>query len=138
MVQSKDLMVGNYLKYNGMPYRVIQVDGIVGDGWILENGEEDCGEPIPIDIPMLQNNGFTWDGMYARYTKGTMQLEYYKHEGIIREWYLHKDGSKELIASSRPGFRYIHSFQNWLTVNGIDKGIKLLYNELIEIKRSQR
>ena len=46
MVQRKNLMVGNYLEYNGMPYRVIQINGIVIDGWMLENGEEDCGEPI--------------------------------------------------------------------------------------------
>lgn len=125
MIQSERLMVGNYLKRNGMPYRVIQIDGIVRDGWMLENGEEDCGEPIQIDIPMLQNNGFTWDGMYARFTEGTLQVEYYKHEGIIREWYLHKNGNRELISKSRLGYRYVHDFQNWLTVNGIEIEIKL-------------
>ena len=125
MVQRKNLMVGNYLEYNGMPYRVIQINGIVIDGWMLENGEEDCGEPIPIDIPILQNNGFTWDGMYARYRKDSMEIEYYKHEGIIREWYHHKDGSRELISKSRLGFRYVHDFQNWLTVNGIDIRIEI-------------
>lgn len=75
MIQSERLMVGNYLERQGAPYRVIQIDGIVRDGWMLENGEEDCGEPIPIDIPMLQNNGFVWDGMYARFTDGTLQDE---------------------------------------------------------------
>lgn len=125
MIQSERLMVGNYLKYNGMPYRVIQINGIVRDGWMLENGEEDCGEPILIEIPMLQNNGFTWDGMYARFTDGTLQVEFYKHEGIIREWYLHKNGNRELISMSRPGYRYVHDFQNWLTVNGIDIRIEI-------------
>ena len=118
-------MVGNYLLDNGMPYRVIQVNGIVGDVWMLENGVENRGEPIPIEVALLQKNGFTWDGMYARFKKGTEEVEYYLHEGIIREWYLHKNGNRELISMSRPGFRYVHSFQNWLTVNGIDIEIKI-------------
>lgn len=57
-MKANELMIGDWLLYNNMPYRVIQVDGIARDGFMLENGMEDCGEPIPLTSEILEKNGF--------------------------------------------------------------------------------
>lgn len=60
-MEANELMVGDYLMHYGFPYRVIQVDGIVRDGWMIENGEEDCGEPIPLTPEILEKNGWMYN-----------------------------------------------------------------------------
>ncbi len=123
MIRKEELMIGNLVRTQGGDVkRVSEINEtyvILDDD--LTGLEYDKIHPIHIEVSMLQKSGFSWDGMYARYKKGSSQIEYYKHEGIIREWYQHKDGGRELIAMSRPGFIYVHSFQNWLTINGIEK-----------------
>ena len=57
----KELMIGDLLCYNGKPYRVIQVnsvDGVCGCTFMLENGVEDEGEPIPLTPEILDKNRF--------------------------------------------------------------------------------
>ena len=121
MIRRDELMLYDWV-YNKETQKAEPVSEIGEDEVVLYSQllySYDAIEPITIDVPLLEKIGFVWDGMYARYTEGTMEVEYYKHEGIIREWYLHKDGSRELIAKSRPGYRHLHSLQNWLRVNGI-------------------
>lgn len=77
-MEANELMIGDYLMRNGFPYRVIQVDGIVRDGWMIENGEEDCGEPIPITPELLEKNGFVLkpDGWLWCKEKGIEDMNY--------------------------------------------------------------
>ena len=61
-----DLMIGDYLLWNGLPLRVAQVStptiaGDMYDGFMLENGEEDCGEPIKLTAETLKQIGFVKD-----------------------------------------------------------------------------
>ena len=119
MVFQKDLMVGDLVRTKDG--KVMRVDAVSETFLILDDRSYDNSEvdPILIELEMLERNGFTWDGIYARLKEGRSEIEYYKHDGILREWYTHKDGRRELMAMSRPGFRYVHQLQNWLNINGI-------------------
>lgn len=124
MIGKEELMIGNIVKTHegGLVRRVVAIgeDYVLLDGDMKVRGyDQIC--PIRVEPSILQKNGFTWDGMYARYYEGTMEVEYYKHEGILRRWYIHKDGTRELVACSCLGIFLLHEFQNWFTINGIEK-----------------
>ena len=56
-------MIGDYLKLGTLPFRVAQVTtptvaGDLWDGFILENGVEDEGEPIPLTPKIMEALGF--------------------------------------------------------------------------------
>ena len=135
-------MVGDYLQYNGMPYRVIQVNGIVGDSFMLENGEENCGDPIPITGEILEKNGFKLhhkdrfhDADYYVYWKGG------EREGtaiVVRFFEPDAGGVKVLVRFEMESFHklgintlhscdieYVHELQNAIRLYKIDKEIEL-------------
>lgn len=117
VMKANELMVGDYLMHNGLPYRVIQVDGIVRDGWILENGEEDCGEPIPITADILKKNG--WEERptgYVFYTDGK------KYDNSL--WYIFCSNTF-VVNSAEFQIKYVHELQHAMRLCGIKKEIEL-------------
>ena len=128
-MKANELMVGDYLMHNGFPYRVIQIDGIVRDGWMIENGEEDCGEPIPLTPEILEKNGFKWllrDSKYITYCikESTIHVTKYKVTG---EWLICAGASgsatKRFVEVSC--VNYVHELQHALKLCGIKKEIEL-------------
>lgn len=123
-MKAEDLMVGDYLMHNGFPYRVIQVDGIVRDGWMIENGEEDCGKPIPLTPEILEKNGFvnventqTSTIIYS-FRDSLFRIEVYDFNHITIDSY-YTDSSCDLFISS------IHELQHAIRLCGIKKEIIL-------------
>lgn len=83
-------------------------------------------QPVSLTPEILENNGWQWDGMYATLKYGGNKLlMWYKHEGILRDFYIHKNGEKELMFLSRPGMKYVHTLQHALKLCCVDKEIKL-------------
>ena len=84
-------------------------------------------EPIKLTFEILEKNGWDVDGQYASLTlDGTSYIEWYKHEGVLREYYVHREsGAKELIACTHPGLVYVHELQNTLNECGIWKEVTL-------------
>lgn len=110
-MKANELMVGDYLMHNGFPYRVIQVDGIVRDGWMIENGEEDCGEPIPLTPEILEKNGFICDGSSWWYLDFRIVLSTSK--GV------------SLVCGRQKRFEFVHQLQHALRLCEIEKEIIL-------------
>ncbi len=129
-MKATDLMIGDYLQYNGMPYRVIQVTGL-GGAFMLENGEEDCGEPIPLTPEILEKNGFT-----AQRPENHIEIVYCLQDisnAIADEMYalwpetygfylVIRRESKDMI---RIGIKYVHELQHALRLCKIEKEIEL-------------
>lgn len=118
-MKANELMVGDYLMHNGFPYRVIQVDGIVRDGWMIENGEEDCGEPIPLTNEILEKNG--WKKLETAY--------WWRGDGIsvLLDMYDERYGWCMSIDRSHIPFdcKYVHQLQQAMRLCGINKEIEL-------------
>lgn len=69
-IKPKELRIGNYLRLGCLPFRVAQVTtpttaGDLYDGFILEDGTEDAGEPIVLTEEILAKMGFHHQGWYA-------------------------------------------------------------------------
>ena len=114
----KDLMIGDYLKWNGEPYRVIQVTGVIGDSFMLENGMDDVGEPIPLTPEILEEIGFEKEYGAA--------WNIYRH--TAKKWFVlckKEFGFTLHIAESEFRIDYIHELQNFLRLCGVEKEIEL-------------
>ena len=141
-MNATELMIGDYLQYNGMPYRVIQVTVLsFGGVFMLENGVEDCGEPIPLTKEILIKNGFT------HYEAGVFNDSFYffakdgEREGsLIRVWLYDKPiGGVKILTKieteSTKGvgvnevhncdIEFVHELQHALRLCRIDKEIEL-------------
>lgn len=138
-MKATDLMIGDYLQYNGMPYRVIQVTGLSSGGtFMLENGEEDCGEPIPLTKEILEKNGWScaeFRGGYGRkgirlngldelpegvdnaldFAQWSLDTKFLYHHLEIYMW----KGSVHLWVN------YVHELQHAFRMCGITKDIEL-------------
>ena len=117
-MKATDLMIGDYLQYNGMPYRVIQVTGL-GGAFMLENGEEDCGEPIPLTKEILEKNG--WKKLETAY--------WWRGGGIpiLLDMYDERYGWCLSIDGNHIPFdcKYVHQLQQAMRLCGITKEIEL-------------
>ena len=132
-MKANELMVGDYLMHNGFPYRVIQVDGIVRDGWMIENGEEDCGEPIPITPEILEKNGFVANKHVYPYP----YYEYINKEDKLKVGFAFPQGNRtsykdpwvyidsERVFVEHLPCMFVHQLQHALRLCGIEKTIEL-------------
>ena len=132
-MEAKDLMVGDYLMHYGFPYRVIQVDGIVRDGWMIENGEEDCGEPIPITPEILEKNGFVTNEHVYPYP----YYEYINEKDKLKVGFAFPQGNRtsykdpwvyidsEYVFIEHLPCIYVHKLQHTIRLCGIKKEIVL-------------
>jgi len=135
-----DLMIGDYLKWNGKPYRVAQVStptiaGDLYDGWMLENGEEDAGDAIPINATILKKNGFREKHVadeidrqfiYEGDNEITIKVFFNYMRGddgvnIIERMVLMEGALFEMSLY----INYVHELQHALKLCGIKKEIKL-------------
>ena len=133
VMKANELMVGDYLMHNGFPYRVIQVDGIVRDGWMIENGEEDCGEPIPITPEILEKNGFVANKHVYPYP----YYEYINKEDKLKVGFAFPQGNRtsykdpwvyidsERVFVEHLPCMFVHQLQHALRLCGIEKTIEL-------------
>lgn len=127
-MKAEDLMVGDYLMHYGFPYRVIQVDGIVRDGWMIENGEEDCGEPIPITPEILEKNGWVYNNDDEKFfpqtwVGGGLMLQGaddYGYRIVVTSDYDDEDTNNTPFI-----ILYVHELQHALRLRGIKKEIIL-------------
>ena len=124
-MKAEELMIGDYLMHDGSPYRVIQVDGIVRDGWMIENGEEDCGEPIPLTPEILEKNGLEKDNhgrIYGEYfdEDSNRDLEITVDDKTGEVWWSYNWNEYYIIR-----LRYVHQLQHALRLCGIEKEIEL-------------
>lgn len=116
MMDVKNLMVGDYLQLEGLAYRVIQIDGIVRDGFMLENGMEDYGEPIPLTKDILWRNfPDTLGNVYWIWDDEKSNEE--------ENWYEFSISGKNVKVNME--IRYVHELQHALRLCGINKEIEL-------------
>ena len=124
----KDLMIGDYLKWNGEPYRVIQVTGVIGDSFMLENGMDDDVEPVPVTPEILKKNGFkdigedTWQLEEKPYW---FWVDFYNHEygcEFDTSTYEYEYTERRLKLY---GDLYVHELQHAMKLCGIEKEIEL-------------
>ena len=149
MIQAQDLQIGDFVCYGKANNYITRVEAINNPGQTYTSDEygikchRDKNDPLseknPIDYfnveilypisltpEILEENGWEWDGMYATLKyDGNKVLTWYKHEGIIRDFYIHKNGEKEFMFLSRPGIHYVHTLQHALRLCGIDIELKL-------------
>ena len=132
-MKPKDLMLGNYLMWNRLPWRVAQVTtptiaGDLYDGWILENGEENVGEPISITSELLTKIGFKKKGSRYGVYEDYFDMEVYQYSDGIWIAYYHNcevnTPDEQLLVS------YVHQLQNAMLMFGVDKEIELKYNDI--------
>lgn len=133
-LSAKDLMIGDYLMWNGLPYRVIQVSGIVGDSFILENGIDGEGEPIRLTPEILTKNGFLHGNSYifSQNREGgglTIAITFYEKPvfGVkvltqINTQCSNKSGVNSIHSCD---IEYVHELQHALRICKIDKEIEL-------------
>lgn len=86
--------------------------------------------PIPITAEMLEANGWSNDGMYARLRiDEQLHLEYYYHEHRLRKWYCGIDEWENHVKVNDITFQAhcysVHQLQHALRLAGVDKEINL-------------
>ena len=126
-------MIGDWLMYNKMPYRVTQVSsmdaGQSGSSYILENGEYDCGEPIHLTRIHLAKNGFVaedeTDEVFVYKNGYEIRVEFdegFPEEDIPPSIFLSiMFAEKDLCMQ----IEYVHELQQALRMFDIDIEIKL-------------
>lgn len=131
-----DLMVGNWLMYEGLPYRVTQVSsidaGMSGCSYMLENGEYDCGEYIPITPEILEKNGFFFDGTCRwECDLGRGDKIYVCPVQVDNEWWFGDitgfeiyNGISDCLIEGVEQV-YVHQLQNAMTLCMVNKKIEL-------------
>lgn len=121
-------MIGDYLMSGGLPYRVMQVCGIVDDWWMLENGEEMAGEPISITPKILEKIGF------VKYIAGQYVLPKMVGEIFVcitpMEGLPNANGKWLVVIKNgytdvKIPITYIHELQHALKICEIEKEIEL-------------
>ena len=75
---------------------------------------------IPLTSEIMKRSGWKWDGVYATAMIDDSQyLSWYMHEGILRRYYVHKNGSEEVVFMCC-GVNYAHLLQHALKMCGSD------------------
>ena len=130
-----DLSVGDWVRYDGKEYQVQCVDGlseIVTLFGYCEQREESAGNlrPIPITAEILEQNGWSTDGMYAFLRIDEHRhLEYYYHEHRLRKYYCGVDEWQNHAKVNNITFAVhcysVHQLQHALRLAGVDKEITL-------------
>lgn len=129
-MKATELMIGDWAEFHqsdGQGFYA-QVEALNNDGTFSESGfyADNDVSPIPLTAEILEKNGWIWDGMYACFDyNGNKEFMWYKHEGICRDFYIHKNGEKELIFLTRPGIIFVHQLQHALRMCRIEKEITL-------------
>ena len=135
-IKITDLMIGDYVLYNGEIDRVSTIDLQESIGYKrvwLDNEkvfvDVDDIEPIPLTAEILEKNGFRRDSMYLYLEVGDDKLlEYYLHEHRLRLWW---DGIDEWVKAQVKDLlfqcecRTVHEFQHALRLCGIEREIEL-------------
>lgn len=130
-----DLSVGDWVRYDGKEYQVQCVDAmseIVTLFGYCEQREESAGNlrSIPITAEILEKNGWSSDGMYARLRiDEQLHLEYYFHEHRLRKYYCGVDEWQNHAKVTDITFAAhcysVHQLQHALRLAGVDKEINL-------------
>ena len=135
-----DLSVGDWVEYEGLHYPITFVGyGEGGNGSLVNLIRPDLScftckifdiHPIPITAEMLEKNGWSSDGMYARLRiDEQLHLEYYFHEHRLRKYYCGVDEWQNHAKVTDITFAAhcysVHQLQHALRLAGVDKEINL-------------
>jgi len=77
-------------------------------------------EPVALTSEILEKNDWTYDGIYSYALWEDFMLEFYHHEGKFRVLWRDRE-----VFCSMKGINYVHNFQHWLRLCGIDLDIQL-------------
>ena len=139
----KDLRIGNYLRTGVLPFRVAQVTtptvaGDLYDGFILENGVEDVGDPIELTEKILDAFGFSHKHIGEPEKRQYWML--FHNGGSIKakknrgRFFFEVTGIPRQDGWFAPQFSghlfFVHELQNVMVDCGIDKEIELKPNDL--------
>ena len=138
----KEINIGNYFNAVGFGDSTVKVIAVLSED-ACEDGE--CvivqtldGKnkqqipihyliPIEITRPLLEELGWSCDSYYAyKDFSDTQYISYYFFEGHLTEFYVHKNGKKEVTCDTRIGYKYLHQLQNFIIYGGYPIEIKLL------------
>ena len=149
MIDTKDLMIGDYVLLNGTPYKVSTIKkdnyGKLEDDGVevsLTSDSTDFWQPIPVTPELLLKNGFTVMSIiykypyrhHLRYDDGGTSVD-------VRFWAI---DSKPIIEIDSENyyiqnleFEYLHELQHIFKLCKIEKEWLLQINQLLTIKTKQ-
>lgn len=139
-MDSKDLMIGDWVLYNGDPIRVEEIITRQMGGNCI-NGEWETAElydaintddiqPIPLTPEILEKNGF--ERVEAKstifcYPNSKTNMQVYLDDYPTDGWYLNirksVKGSRHIVLETQ--ITYVHQLQHALRLCGIEKTIEL-------------
>lgn len=128
-MKANELMLGDWIKLPQVladysPARVDEINdkGCIAGGWPLLNDEI---QPIPLTVGILEKNGWNeWHMYYHLPIDQQQHMQYYPHDGRLRRYYKHKNGSLEQVFEVN-AINYVHELQHALRLCGIEKEIEL-------------
>jgi hypothetical protein len=131
-----DLSVGDWVICNGFKATIAGYNVESGSIQVLTKQKNkmwfglDDIEPIPITAEILEKNGWSTDGMYARLRiTEYSHLEYYYHEHRLRKYYCGVDEWQNHAKVNDITFAVhcysVHQLQRALSLANIDKEITL-------------
>jgi hypothetical protein len=137
-MKANELMVDDWVLWKGKPVQVASVSGVkysfgqidvtlahCNDKKILETHDIKSIQPIPLTPEILEKNGFTKGGMFAKtYYLAVEDFEisvYFAH--VNTQLIIEKRNGKEII--NLLNVEYLHILQHALKLCGIDKSIEL-------------
>ena len=134
-IEISNLSVGDWVRYGGIDYQVMSIDGAFERVTLIGNKEQReesvyAINPIVISAEILEKNGWSTDGMYAILRIDEHRhLEYYYHEHRLRKYYCGVDEWQNHAKVNNITFAVhcysVHQLQHALRLAGVDKKINL-------------
>ena len=136
-----ELRIGNYLRVGNLPFPVAQVytptiAGDLCDGFILEDGTEDDGEPIVITRRILHQLGWHVGGMQTYYfisdkPERRMTYNFFDHTLVItRDDSTYSRRKRKTMLSMCVD--YVHELQNCMIQCGMMPDFELKPSDIYD------
>ena len=130
-----DLSVGDWGRYRDREWKVCSIYQFTEEVGLFRKDSQICESiddihPIPITAEILEQNGWSTDGMYAFLRIDEHRhLEYYYHEHRLRKYYCGKDEWQNHAKVTDITFAAhcysVHQLQHALRLAGVEKEINL-------------
>lgn len=125
-MEARDLMMGDWVDYNGTYQQVEEVDGFFNQVYLTLDEDVHCHDisPIPITHEILLANGFTYKPQMGYVSSDGRIILDDRFPNYPRKWHAHIDNEDyQSIASC--DLDYLHQLQNLLRICNIEKEWKL-------------